>query len=97
MKKVKPHKIISSWTQITIVPDKAINTVLYFQSTLEINLYDEDPLKYDNLIYTVMFDISSLTVGKKEAKEFIIEPQVKISKSYRYIVPLQHTCMIVQL
>lgn len=56
--------------------------MLYFQNTLEIYLYDEDFLKYDNLISTLKFDISSLTVGKTETKEFLIDPQVKISPQH---------------
>ena len=63
--------------------------MLYFQDTLQMCLYDEDPLLSDNLISTLQFDISSLTVGKKETKEFIIDPKVKIPNT-----PLQHlkTC-----
>lgn len=56
--------------------------MLYFQNTLEIYLYDEDFLKYDNLISTLKFDINSLTVGKTETKEFLIDPQVKISPQH---------------
>ncbi|KAM9848230.1 cytosolic phospholipase A2 beta isoform 2-T2 [Aulostomus maculatus] len=52
------------------------------KKTLQIHLYDEDPLKYDNLIYTLMFDISTLTVGKKEIKEFVIDPQGKLQIAF---------------
>ncbi|XP_070833985.1 cytosolic phospholipase A2 delta [Chaetodon trifascialis] len=41
-------------------------------------LYDEDSLKFDKLISTIKLDISSLTVGKKETKEFVIDPQGKL-------------------
>ncbi|XP_074501749.1 cytosolic phospholipase A2 zeta [Sebastes fasciatus] len=47
------------------------------KNPLEINLYDEDPMKFDDLIATLKFDISSLTVGKKETKEFILDPETK--------------------
>ncbi|KAG7999834.1 Cytosolic phospholipase A2 zeta, partial [Nibea albiflora] len=44
------------------------------KKTLMVNLYDEDILSSD-LISTLKVDISSLTAGKKETKEFIIEPE----------------------
>ncbi|XP_077352328.1 cytosolic phospholipase A2 beta [Festucalex cinctus] len=47
------------------------------QTTLQIHLYDEDPI-YDDVIQRLMFDISTLEVGKKEIKEFAIEPQGKL-------------------
>ncbi|KAI3363356.1 hypothetical protein L3Q82_011567, partial [Scortum barcoo] len=50
-------------------------TLLNCQNTLEVHLYDEDPLKYDDLISFLKFDVSSLPVGKKETKEFIIGPK----------------------
>ncbi|XP_061646150.1 cytosolic phospholipase A2 zeta-like [Phyllopteryx taeniolatus] len=48
-----------------------------FQTTLQIKLYDED-LLFDDLIQTIRFDISTLTVGKREIKEFAIQPQGKL-------------------
>ncbi|XP_077438095.1 cytosolic phospholipase A2 beta [Vanacampus margaritifer] len=47
------------------------------QTTLQIHLYDEDPM-YDDVIQRIMFDISTLEVGKKEIKEFVIQPQGKL-------------------
>lgn len=51
--------------------------VMYCQSSVELCLYDEDPMKYDNLIFSTEVDITSLTVGKKETKEYITDPEVK--------------------
>ncbi|XP_034040987.1 cytosolic phospholipase A2 beta-like isoform X2 [Thalassophryne amazonica] len=45
------------------------------QNILEIKLYDEDPMKIDNLISTFTVDISSLTAGKKESKTFDIDTE----------------------
>ncbi|XP_068424303.1 cytosolic phospholipase A2 beta-like isoform X2 [Clinocottus analis] len=45
---------------------------------LEVNLYDEDPMKTDNLISSLKCDISSLTAEKKETKEFVIDPKGKL-------------------
>ncbi|XP_034408494.1 cytosolic phospholipase A2 zeta-like isoform X2 [Cyclopterus lumpus] len=47
------------------------------KNTLEVNMYDEDSLKQDNLISCLKLDVSSQTVGKKETKEFIIDPESK--------------------
>lgn len=51
---------------------------LCFQKNLLISLYDEDDFKYDNLMHALSFDISSLTPGTKETKEFFIDPQVDL-------------------
>ncbi|XP_051937152.1 cytosolic phospholipase A2 beta-like [Hippocampus zosterae] len=48
-----------------------------FQTTLQIHLYDEDPL-FDELIQTMVIDISTLTEGKTEIKEFAIQPEGKL-------------------
>ncbi|XP_035519760.1 cytosolic phospholipase A2 epsilon-like [Morone saxatilis] len=45
------------------------------KNVLEIKLCDEDSLTYDDLICTVLFDVSSLTIGKKETKAFPINPE----------------------
>lgn len=50
---------------------------MYRQSSVELCLYDEDPMKYDNLIFSTEVDITSLTVGKKETREYITDPEVK--------------------
>ncbi|XP_019737733.1 cytosolic phospholipase A2 beta isoform X2 [Hippocampus comes] len=47
------------------------------QTTLQIHLYDEDPM-YDEVIQRIMFDISTLKVGKKEIKEFAIQHEGKL-------------------
>ncbi|XP_051278850.1 cytosolic phospholipase A2 zeta isoform X2 [Dicentrarchus labrax] len=47
------------------------------ENTLEMHLYDVDLLN-DNLISTLKFNLSSLSVGKKETKEFIIDPEGKL-------------------
>ncbi|XP_077351530.1 cytosolic phospholipase A2 beta-like [Festucalex cinctus] len=47
------------------------------QITLQINLYDEDMI-FDDLIQTIKFDISTLTEGKREIKEFAIQPKGKL-------------------
>ncbi|XP_071368771.1 cytosolic phospholipase A2 zeta-like [Centroberyx affinis] len=49
----------------------------HLKNVLELKLYDEDPLKSDNLISTLMFDISNLTPGKKENKVFTTNPETK--------------------
>uniref|UniRef100_UPI003AABA0C7 cytosolic phospholipase A2 zeta-like n=1 Tax=Centroberyx gerrardi TaxID=166262 RepID=UPI003AABA0C7 len=49
----------------------------HVKNILELKLYDEDPLKSDDLISILMFDISNLTPGKKETKVFIINPKTK--------------------
>ncbi|XP_029986111.1 cytosolic phospholipase A2 zeta-like [Sphaeramia orbicularis] len=43
------------------------------KNILEIRLYDEDPLSPDDLISTVLLDISTLTLGQKETKIFITD------------------------
>lgn len=55
--------------------------LLYFQTTLEVCLYDEDFPDYDDLMFSMNIDVSSLTVGKKEIKQFNIDPEVKISNT----------------
>lgn len=50
---------------------------MYCQSSVELCLYDEDPMKYDDVIFSTEVDITSLTVGKKETKEYITDPEVK--------------------
>ncbi|XP_028256350.1 cytosolic phospholipase A2 delta-like isoform X2 [Parambassis ranga] len=47
------------------------------KNVLEIKLYDEDRLKTDDLICTILFDISSLTVGKKVTKTFTFNGEKK--------------------
>uniref|UniRef100_A0A672ZX05 Phospholipase A2 n=1 Tax=Sphaeramia orbicularis TaxID=375764 RepID=A0A672ZX05_9TELE len=56
------------------------------KNILEIRLYDEDPLSPDDLISTVLLDISTLTLGQKETKIFITDLEVKA-----------HTCAAVHL
>ncbi|XP_031728917.1 cytosolic phospholipase A2 zeta isoform X2 [Anarrhichthys ocellatus] len=46
--------------------------------TLEVNLYDNNPLQFDNLMTSLKLDVSSLAVGKKETKDFIIDPEGKL-------------------
>ncbi|XP_075933391.1 cytosolic phospholipase A2 zeta-like [Anarhichas minor] len=48
------------------------------KGTLEVNLYDNNPLQFDNLMTSLKLDVSSLAVGKKETKEFIIDPEGKL-------------------
>ncbi|XP_061694069.1 cytosolic phospholipase A2 zeta-like [Syngnathoides biaculeatus] len=63
------------------------NKTFYFklysnlQNILQIHLYDEDPI-FDYVIQRIMFDISTLKVGKKEIKEFAIQPQGKLWISF---------------
>ncbi|XP_076599460.1 cytosolic phospholipase A2 zeta-like [Chaetodon auriga] len=38
-------------------------------------MYDEDPMARDDMICTLLFDITNLTVGKKETEVFIINPE----------------------
>lgn len=45
------------------------------QTTLQIHLYDEDPL-FDDLIQTIVIDVNTLTEGKTQIKEFAIQPVV---------------------
>ncbi|XP_070771970.1 cytosolic phospholipase A2 zeta-like isoform X2 [Enoplosus armatus] len=45
------------------------------KNILEIKLYDEDSLTRDDHISTLMFDISGLTIGKKETKVCTINPE----------------------
>ncbi|XP_061913871.1 cytosolic phospholipase A2 beta-like [Entelurus aequoreus] len=45
--------------------------------TLQIRLCDED-IRFDEVIQTIKFDISTLAVGKKDIKEFPIHPQGKL-------------------
>ncbi|XP_068597164.1 cytosolic phospholipase A2 zeta isoform X2 [Brachionichthys hirsutus] len=45
------------------------------KNVVEFKLYDDDPLSRDTLISTVAFDVSTLTEGKKETKEFVITPK----------------------
>ncbi|XP_061645455.1 cytosolic phospholipase A2 beta isoform X1 [Phyllopteryx taeniolatus] len=63
--------------------NKTFHFKLYsnLQNTLQIHLYDEDPM-YDDVIQRIMFDISTLKVGKKEIKEFAIQPQGKLWISF---------------
>ncbi|KAM9345082.1 cytosolic phospholipase A2 zeta-like [Symphorus nematophorus] len=42
----------------------------HVKNVLEIKMYDEDPMKHDDLISIVLFDITHLTVRKKETKVF---------------------------
>ncbi|XP_051936988.1 cytosolic phospholipase A2 beta isoform X2 [Hippocampus zosterae] len=49
----------------------------HLQTTLQIHLYDEDPI-YDEVIQKIMFDISTLKVGEKEIKEFAIQHKGKL-------------------
>ncbi|KAM6922712.1 cytosolic phospholipase A2 beta [Lycodopsis pacificus] len=48
------------------------------KGTLEVNLYDDNPLQFDHLMTSLKLDVSSLAVGKKETKEFIIDPEGKL-------------------
>ncbi|XP_031728916.1 cytosolic phospholipase A2 zeta isoform X1 [Anarrhichthys ocellatus] len=48
------------------------------KGTLEVNLYDNNPLQFDNLMTSLKLDVSSLAVGKKETKDFIIDPEGKL-------------------
>ncbi len=52
-------------------------------------MFDEDPMARDDLIATLLFDLSSLTIGKKETKVFTINPEVKATRKCRKI-PLRH-------
>ncbi|XP_076599456.1 cytosolic phospholipase A2 zeta-like [Chaetodon auriga] len=47
----------------------------HVKNILEIRMYDEDPMARDDMICTLLFDITNLTVGKKETKVFIINPE----------------------
>nr|XP_046258518.1 cytosolic phospholipase A2 beta [Scatophagus argus] len=55
------------------------------KNILEIQLYDEDDMSRDDHISTLLFDISNLTVGKKETKVFTINAKVKATGRYRKI------------
>uniref|UniRef100_UPI003AADD13B cytosolic phospholipase A2 zeta-like isoform X1 n=1 Tax=Centroberyx gerrardi TaxID=166262 RepID=UPI003AADD13B len=48
----------------------------HVKNILEMKLYDDD-LMSDDLISTLLFDISNLTPGKKETKVFTTHPQTK--------------------
>ncbi|XP_071401263.1 cytosolic phospholipase A2 zeta-like [Centroberyx affinis] len=48
----------------------------HVKNILEVKLYDDD-LVSDDLISTLLFDISNLTPGKKETKVFTTHPQTK--------------------
>ncbi|XP_076599459.1 cytosolic phospholipase A2 zeta-like [Chaetodon auriga] len=47
----------------------------HVKNILEIRMYDEDPMARDDMICTLLFDITNLTVGKKETEVFIINPE----------------------
>ncbi|XP_047433091.1 cytosolic phospholipase A2 zeta-like [Mugil cephalus] len=47
------------------------------KNVLEMNLFDKDSLSADDLISTVNFDITKLTVGKTETKVFPLNPETK--------------------
>ncbi|XP_047433097.1 cytosolic phospholipase A2 beta-like [Mugil cephalus] len=47
----------------------------HLKNVLEMNLFDEDSFTADDLISTVNFDITKLTVGKKETKVFTLNPE----------------------
>ena len=56
--------------------DSDIST-LHFQNVLEMQFYDEDPFKQDDLCFVKLFDISNLTLGQQQTKMFIINEKVK--------------------
>ncbi|XP_054456785.1 cytosolic phospholipase A2 epsilon [Anoplopoma fimbria] len=47
----------------------------HVKNILEIKLYDEDPLARDDLFAELLFDVTKLTIGKKETKVFTINPE----------------------
>ncbi|XP_068574974.1 cytosolic phospholipase A2 zeta-like [Cebidichthys violaceus] len=49
----------------------------HVKNILEMKLYDEDPLSRDHLIAELLFDVMSLTVGKKETKVFTTNPETE--------------------
>ncbi|XP_056292174.1 cytosolic phospholipase A2 zeta [Pseudoliparis swirei] len=55
------------------------------KNTLEVNLYDEDPLKSDNLISSLKLDVNSQTMGKKETKEFIMDLKGKLWMAFELL------------
>lgn len=95
MKQIYQHNIINKLLEIEpkcpaeapfknsfIVESAAVHEfhLLSLQNILEIVMYDEDPLKPDNLISSMVFDINSLTEGKKETKEFVLKEEVKFHR-----------------
>lgn len=54
---------------------------MFLQNVLEIRLYDEDLLSQDDLISTILFDLSTLTLGKKDTMTFVLNLEVKANKS----------------
>ncbi|XP_076022238.1 cytosolic phospholipase A2 beta-like [Genypterus blacodes] len=55
-----------------------IHTKKNLKNILEIVMYDEDPMKPDDVVSSLEFDIDNLTVGKKETKEFSLKEKVKL-------------------
>ncbi|KAM3606464.1 uncharacterized protein V6R79_017023 [Siganus canaliculatus] len=55
------------------------------KNILEMHLYDEDCLRYDSVISTLKVDIASLTAGKKETKQFIVDPEGKLWVTFELI------------
>ncbi|XP_068424165.1 cytosolic phospholipase A2 zeta-like [Clinocottus analis] len=45
------------------------------KNVLHIKLYDEDPLARDDLFGELLFDVTGLTIGKKETKVFTVNPE----------------------
>ncbi|XP_068424162.1 cytosolic phospholipase A2 zeta-like [Clinocottus analis] len=47
----------------------------HVKNVLHIELYDEDPLGRDDLFGELLFDVTGLTIGKKETKVFTVNPE----------------------
>nr|XP_057912632.1 cytosolic phospholipase A2 zeta-like [Doryrhamphus excisus] len=47
----------------------------HLKNVLEINLHDRDPVSSDDLISSVLFDLGNLSLGKKEAMTFALDPK----------------------
>ncbi|XP_049591832.1 cytosolic phospholipase A2 beta-like isoform X2 [Syngnathus scovelli] len=45
------------------------------KNVLELHVHDEDPVSHDDRISTVLFDLSKLTLGKKERMAFNLNPE----------------------
>ncbi|XP_068183643.1 cytosolic phospholipase A2 beta isoform X2 [Antennarius striatus] len=53
------------------------------KSTLEVCLYDEDPMKTDDLLTMVTLDISSLTPEEKETRKFTVNSEGQLWLAFR--------------
>ncbi|XP_068424046.1 cytosolic phospholipase A2 zeta-like [Clinocottus analis] len=56
----------------------------HVKNVLHIKLYDEDPLARDDLFGELLFDVTGLTIGKKETKVFTVNPE----ETYTNLNPL---------